>query len=74
MSTFYRTTEPWTRRAVTLATRELTDRTFMGVHGATDTNVPVSESEQMVDALRTLCRSVRYLLRAHPMFRELADG
>ena len=34
------------------------------VHGAIDTNVPVSESGQMVDALRALGRSVRYLLLA----------
>ena len=32
------------------------------VHGATDTNVPVSESEQIVDALRRAGRDVRYLL------------
>ncbi|WAJ46218.1 alpha/beta fold hydrolase [Mycobacterium sp. Aquia_216] len=32
------------------------------VHGAHDTNVPVSESEQIVDALRRLGRDVRYLL------------
>lgn len=32
------------------------------VHGGTDTNVPVSESEQIVEALRGLGRSVRYLL------------
>jgi dienelactone hydrolase len=32
------------------------------VHGAHDTNVPVSESEQIVDALRELGRDVRYLL------------
>jgi dipeptidyl aminopeptidase/acylaminoacyl peptidase len=32
------------------------------VHGAHDTNVPVSESEQIVDALRQLGRDVRYLL------------
>jgi dipeptidyl aminopeptidase/acylaminoacyl peptidase len=32
------------------------------VHGANDTNVPVSESEQMVDALRRAGRDVRYLL------------
>ena len=32
------------------------------VHGATDTNVPVSESEQIVEALRALHRPVRYLL------------
>jgi dienelactone hydrolase len=32
------------------------------VHGAHDTNVPVSESEQIVDALRKLGRNVRYLL------------
>ncbi len=32
------------------------------VHGGTDTNVPVSESEQIVEALRDLGRSVRYLL------------
>ena len=32
------------------------------VHGARDTNVPVSESEQIVDALRRAGRDVRYLL------------
>ncbi len=32
------------------------------VHGANDTNVPVSESEQIVDALRKAGRDVRYLL------------
>jgi dipeptidyl aminopeptidase/acylaminoacyl peptidase len=32
------------------------------VHGAQDTNVPVSESEQIVDALRRRGRDVRYLL------------
>ena len=32
------------------------------VHGATDTNVPPSESQQMFDALRALGRSVEYLL------------
>jgi len=32
------------------------------VHGAHDTNVPVSESEQIVDALRRAGRNVRYLL------------
>jgi len=32
------------------------------VHGANDTNVPVSESEQIVDALRLADRDVRYLL------------
>lgn len=32
------------------------------VHGGTDTNVPVSESEQMVQALRLRGRTVRYLL------------
>jgi dipeptidyl aminopeptidase/acylaminoacyl peptidase len=32
------------------------------VHGAHDTNVPVSESEQIVDALRQIGRDVRYLL------------
>lgn len=32
------------------------------VHGATDTNVPVSESEQIVEALRGRGRTVRYLL------------
>jgi dipeptidyl aminopeptidase/acylaminoacyl peptidase len=32
------------------------------VHGAHDTNVPVSESEQIVDGLRQLGRGVRYLL------------
>jgi dipeptidyl aminopeptidase/acylaminoacyl peptidase len=31
------------------------------VHGARDTNVPVSESEQIVDALRRAGRHVRYL-------------
>jgi dipeptidyl aminopeptidase/acylaminoacyl peptidase len=31
-------------------------------HGAHDTNVPVSESEQMVEALRRAGRDVRYLL------------
>jgi dipeptidyl aminopeptidase/acylaminoacyl peptidase len=31
-------------------------------HGAHDTNVPVSESEQIVDALRAAGRDVRYLL------------
>jgi acetyl esterase/lipase len=34
------------------------------VHGAQDTNVPVSESEQLVDALRELGRDVGYLLFA----------
>ncbi|WP_167099855.1 S9 family peptidase [Mycobacterium sp. DL592] len=34
------------------------------VHGANDTNVPVSESEQMVEALHRLGRKVRYLLFA----------
>ncbi len=34
------------------------------VHGGTDTNVPVSESEQMVEALRARGRTVRYLLFA----------
>jgi dipeptidyl aminopeptidase/acylaminoacyl peptidase len=34
------------------------------VHGGTDTNVPVSESEQMVEALRARGRAVRYLLFA----------
>jgi dipeptidyl aminopeptidase/acylaminoacyl peptidase len=34
------------------------------VHGAHDTNVPVSESEQIVDALRRAGRHVRYLLFA----------
>ncbi|BBZ76817.1 peptidase S9 [Mycolicibacterium anyangense] len=34
------------------------------VHGARDTNVPVSESEQIVAALRALGRTVRYLLFA----------
>ncbi|WP_301146183.1 alpha/beta hydrolase family protein [Mycobacterium simiae] len=34
------------------------------VHGAHDTNVPVSESEQIVDALRRAGRDVRYLLFA----------
>jgi dipeptidyl aminopeptidase/acylaminoacyl peptidase len=34
------------------------------VHGAHDTNVPVSESEQIVDALRRAGRPVRYLLFA----------
>jgi dipeptidyl aminopeptidase/acylaminoacyl peptidase len=32
------------------------------VHGANDTNVPVGESEQIVDALRERGRNVRYLL------------
>ncbi len=32
------------------------------VHGANDTNVPVSESDQIVDALRQARRQVRYLL------------
>jgi dipeptidyl aminopeptidase/acylaminoacyl peptidase len=32
------------------------------VHGANDTNVPVSESEQLVDALRDTGRQVRFLL------------
>ena len=32
------------------------------VHGANDTNVPVAESEQIVDALRRAGRDVRYLL------------
>ena len=32
------------------------------VHGANDTNVPVSESEQIVEALRNAGREVRYLL------------
>ena len=32
------------------------------VHGAHDTNVPVSESEQILDALRRAGRDVRYLL------------
>ena len=32
------------------------------VHGANDTNVPVGESEQIVDALRAAGRDVRYLL------------
>lgn len=32
------------------------------VHGGTDTNVPVSESEQIVEALRDAGRTVRYLL------------
>jgi alpha-beta hydrolase superfamily lysophospholipase len=32
------------------------------VHGGTDTNVPVSESEQIVEALRSRGRKVRYLL------------
>jgi dipeptidyl aminopeptidase/acylaminoacyl peptidase len=32
------------------------------VHGAKDTNVPVSESEQIVDGLRRAGRQVRYLL------------
>jgi dipeptidyl aminopeptidase/acylaminoacyl peptidase len=32
------------------------------VHGANDTNVPVSESEQIVEALRQAGREVRYLL------------
>jgi dipeptidyl aminopeptidase/acylaminoacyl peptidase len=32
------------------------------VHGAHDTNVPVGESEQIVEALRQADRTVRYLL------------
>ena len=32
------------------------------VHGAHDTNVPISESEQIVDALRRAGRDVRYLV------------
>src|SRR4029077_628527 len=32
------------------------------VHGANDTNVPLGESEQIVDALRKAGRDVRYLL------------
>jgi dipeptidyl aminopeptidase/acylaminoacyl peptidase len=32
------------------------------VHGANDTNVPLGESEQIVDALRAAGRDVRYLL------------
>jgi len=32
------------------------------VHGATDTNVPPSESQQMFDALRALGRTVEYLV------------
>lgn len=32
------------------------------VHGAHDTNVPVGESEQIVEALRSAGREVRYLL------------
>ena len=32
------------------------------VHGANDTNVPVGESEQIVEALRRAGRDVRYLL------------
>jgi dienelactone hydrolase len=32
------------------------------VHGANDTNVPVAESEQIVEALRVAGRDVRYLL------------
>jgi len=32
------------------------------VHGANDTNVPVTESEQIVEALRRARRNVRYLL------------
>ena len=32
------------------------------MHGANDTNVAVSESEQIVDALRRAGRDVRYLL------------
>jgi dipeptidyl aminopeptidase/acylaminoacyl peptidase len=32
------------------------------VHGANDTNVPVSESEQMFDALRGLGRTVELLM------------
>jgi dipeptidyl aminopeptidase/acylaminoacyl peptidase len=35
---------------------------LMVVHGAHDTNVPVRESEQIVDALRAASRDVRYLL------------
>jgi dipeptidyl aminopeptidase/acylaminoacyl peptidase len=31
------------------------------VHGANDTNVPVSESEQIISALRQAGRDVRYL-------------
>lgn len=32
------------------------------IHGGTDTNVPVSESEQLVEALQRLRRDVRYVL------------
>ena len=32
------------------------------VHGAKDTNVPVSESEQIVEAVQRAGRDVRYLL------------
>jgi dipeptidyl aminopeptidase/acylaminoacyl peptidase len=32
------------------------------VHGAHDTNVPVSESEQIVEALRDRDRTVKFLL------------
>ncbi|MGV0803884.1 prolyl oligopeptidase family serine peptidase, partial [Mycolicibacterium elephantis] len=32
------------------------------VHGANDTNVPPTESQQMYDALRTLGRTVEYLV------------
>jgi dipeptidyl aminopeptidase/acylaminoacyl peptidase len=32
------------------------------VHGAHDTNVPVGESQQIVEALRRAGRDVRYLL------------
>lgn len=32
------------------------------MHGANDTNVPVSESEQMVEALQRIGCDVRYLL------------
>jgi dipeptidyl aminopeptidase/acylaminoacyl peptidase len=32
------------------------------VHGVHDTNVPASESQQIVDALRAAGRDVRYLL------------
>lgn len=57
-----------------IADRELLDRLsplqrvdslvapLLVVHGGTDTNVPVSESEQMVQALRRRGRTVRYLL------------
>ena len=41
---------------------ELLTAPLLVVHGGTDTNVPVSESEQIVDALRGRGRNVRYLL------------